>query len=278
MLRNNITLHVGLFLAVFSIGITESFSQCAVVALVNRDSVCAGDTTQLDAVPPQGGGCIKITEAETQTDDFVEIQNVGTQTIDVNGWTLAVSDNYNDINIKNTIETTLSGTMAPGSILTWSDDFNDPDYWGNNIFWTSGSPGWIVLIDDDGIIVDYIAWHWTQAEILTQSITVNGYTITPATHWFTGGFNMSTAGAGSSAQRTGNQDMNDSTDWVGANISPDSLNNNMSVPFPFCSGDSLSNAAIYSWSPGTDLSDSTISNPVATVATTTTFIVTVNDT
>ena len=64
-----------------------------------------------------------------------------------------------------------------GGEIQYRDDASSSgtNYWGNNMFWNNSSPGWIMIIDDHGEIVDYLPWGWTDAEIQGFSATINGF-------------------------------------------------------------------------------------------------------
>ena len=152
---------------------------------------------------------------------------------DVTGWTVAFSDDYNDINEVNTIVQTLNGTWSPGQIEYW-DDQAGPNDWGNNIFWSqSNNAGWILLIDDVGNIVDFVAWEWTAADIQSMSVTVNSFTITPGTSgaWIGDGVDVNPHVTGSGFSRIGSSDNDDLNDFVLQTLSTGTNNPNLQLPF-----------------------------------------------
>ena len=71
--------------------------------------------------------------------DDLEIQNVSSQPLNVTGWTVAVSNNYANINTVNPNVQVLSGVLQPGDILSFTDNAAGPGYWGSNILWNSGN-------------------------------------------------------------------------------------------------------------------------------------------
>ena len=87
---------------------------------------------------------------------------------------------------QNTIEQVLSGVMNPGEIKYWTDA-SGTNYWGNNILWNPGSfpsfAGWILLLDDMGNIVDFVASNWDAATIASGSINTITGTIFPGSVW-----------------------------------------------------------------------------------------------
>ncbi len=161
------------------------------------------------AVSGTAGGTLKITEINTNSPDFVEIQNVANTTVDYTGWKVIISDDYSNINDVNTLTWDL-GVMQPHEVQ-YREDQTGSNYWGNNIFWSSGSSSWAAIINDQGEIVDYIAWGWTDNAIQGQSISIAGYTgITVGSQW-TG--NGPSASCSSSIARQGSTDNNTAADW-----------------------------------------------------------------
>jgi extracellular elastinolytic metalloproteinase len=119
-----------------------------------------------------------ISEMTFETPDRLELQNVG-EAFDYTGYTVAVSDQpYTDINSMNSVVQTL-GAMGANSVVTWSDQTGS-DYWGSNIWWGAAGTGWILVIDPSGNVVDSVFWNFSEAEIATFNVTVNGFNITAA--------------------------------------------------------------------------------------------------
>ena len=120
---------------------------------------------------------IVITEAGPGEPDFVEIQNVSTTAVDTSGWVVAVSggaaDNPSSIN--GTLWP-LPASIAAGQVLYRTDNAAD-SFWGSDIAWTLGGSGWVMIVDDLGTVVDFTAWGYSQSQIASIAITVNGHTI-----------------------------------------------------------------------------------------------------
>ena len=202
-------------------------------------------TTLYVADQVQGGGGggaagaspILITEMEIQTNDVLEIQNVSPLPVDVTGWKVAVNNSYTDINLVNTIVQTLSGTMNPGDIISFSDLTNlaGTTYWGNNILWNSGAfptfSGWALIIDDQNNLRDFVPMNWPAANIQSMSIVVNGTTLTPGSIWSGDGVNISSTLAGLSVTRNGSTDNDDATDFTNQTITTNTVNSQITLPF-----------------------------------------------
>ena len=185
---------------------------------------------------PGSGPVVRITELDLGGTDGLEIQNVGSTAVDVTGWKVAVSDNYGNITVVNSIVQTLSGTMAPGAIKYWNDG-SGPNAWGTNILWNPGTfpiyAGWAILLDNNNSIVDFVAFNWPEATIQATTLTIGAATVNLATAW-TGvpldGNNAAVVG-GSSFQRTGNADLNMATDFGAATPTMGTTNTGLIMPF-----------------------------------------------
>ncbi|MGD1848079.1 MAG: hypothetical protein ACFB10_22010, partial [Salibacteraceae bacterium] len=215
------------------------------VMLAGTDVTCNGDDNGTILATPSGGtasnsGLVLITEVDAGSPDFLEIQNVTNTPVDVTGWTIAVSNSYTDINNTNTNTVTLSGMWMPGQIQFW-EDVTGANYWGNNLFWNPGSPGWVILVDNLGNIQDFVIFDWNATQIAGMAITVNGFALSPGTAWSGAGI---TCASGSTMQRTGSADNDDGTDWTCAPVSTGTTNTWLSLIF---SGGS---SYAYAWSIG----------------------------
>ncbi|WP_051957494.1 M36 family metallopeptidase [Altibacter lentus] len=194
-----------------------------------------GDVTvYAQETPPGPLSQLKISEVSTEVPDRLEIQNVGLAA-DYTGYTVAVSDNYTDINDVNSITQTL-GAMAADSAIEYNDD-GGPNDWGNNIFWDNNGTGWILIIDDAGNVVDSVFWNWTAAGISNFNVTINGFNITAADLDWTGdGADFSVA-CNDSYRRHGETD--GSADWAAGCEASDYgvANGDINLGFAGCLGD-----------------------------------------
>ena len=118
-----------------------------------------------------------ITEAGTGEPDFVEVQNVSADTLNTSGWLVAVSASTpGSPSAVNPTVWALPATIAPGQVLYRTDDAAN-NYWGSDINWSPGGNGWVMIVDNQGKVVDFTAWGYTQAEINSLQLTVGGHAI-----------------------------------------------------------------------------------------------------
>ena len=87
--------------------------------------------------------------------------------------------------------------MGIGQTMNWTD--GSVNAW-DLIFLLSGthSGGWILIIDNQGNVVDFIAWDWAANDIAGMSVTVNGFTVTSITSWVGNGLSGSGMPSGNS--------------------------------------------------------------------------------
>ncbi|MBK7968207.1 MAG: hypothetical protein IPK08_04365 [Bacteroidetes bacterium] len=107
-----------------------------------------------------------------------------------------MSNNYSTFNAVNLNVATLSGTLAPGGSLTYTDAAAGPNYWGSNILWNPGAfptfSGWAIIIDNTGAIVDFVALNWDATTIASTNLVVGPFTVSPGTVWTGAGINIAT--------------------------------------------------------------------------------------
>ena len=120
--------------------------------------------------------CVHNFMPDNHKDYFVEIQNVSSVNVDTTGWFIAASDDYSYINDANSTVWNLGQTFSSGEIA-YKTDVSGDNYWGSNLFWNNGSPGWVVLCDAQGIVLDAIFWGWSEAQIATFAPQVNGLSL-----------------------------------------------------------------------------------------------------
>ncbi|MCF8458539.1 MAG: T9SS type A sorting domain-containing protein [Bacteroidales bacterium] len=132
------------------------------------------------------GGGLAITEMDLGTDDYIEIQNLTSSTLDATNWIVAISNSYTDINSINSIYWDL-GVFAPDEVQIRTDLASSPNYWGINMFWNPGAPtsfrGWAMIIDDQGEIVDFVIWGWTASDIAAWNPIINTFAVNPSSAW-----------------------------------------------------------------------------------------------
>ncbi|HUU92612.1 MAG TPA: lamin tail domain-containing protein, partial [Phycisphaerae bacterium] len=125
-----------------------------------------------------------ITEIETGDTDWVEIQNVSGAEVAAAGWVVLVNDpSGGSINGVLATAWDLPASVAAGEVLYRTDDTGE-DYWGADIPWDAGGSGWAIILDDTGIVADFLAWGYTQAEIASLSVDYGAFTgITVGDAW-----------------------------------------------------------------------------------------------
>jgi extracellular elastinolytic metalloproteinase len=188
-----------------------------------------------EETPPGPASQLKISEITLQADKL-EIQNVGLAA-DYTGYSVAVSDQpYSNINAVNSVVQTLSA-MGPDSARFWDEVGGSSQEWGVNIFWNDGSPGWILIIDDTGNVVDTVFWNTSAAEIGTFNVTINGFNVTAADlDWVGIGADF---GSTCNESYRRNDDSDDATNWAGGCLTSDYgvPNADINLGYQGCIGD-----------------------------------------
>lgn len=197
-------------------------------------SPIATTTVYAQETPPGPLSQLKISELTTELPDKLEIQNVGLAA-DYTGYTIAISDDYANINVPNSITHDI-GMMGADSVIDWDDDGGAND-WGNNIFWDNNGTGWIIIIDDNGNVVDSLFWNWDAASIAGINVIINGFTITGADLDWTGiGADFSVP-CNNSYRR--HDDTDTASDWAAGCETSDYgvANSDINLGFQGCLGD-----------------------------------------
>jgi hypothetical protein len=213
----------------------------ALIDSTHLTTLVTGDTTFYVAARAKGGGnCLRITEAELGNTDFIEIQNLSSQSLDATGYFVAVSNSYSDIDDFNATFWNL-GMMSGGQVMYRDDNPIGGQYWGSNLFFNPGGfpgfAGWAMIIDNNGAVVDAVFWGWPAANIANFNANINGFSITGSDIPWTGdGVNVSGL-PGSHIALTGNAESDNATDWDNMQQlnSPGTQNSSLSLPYS-CGG------------------------------------------
>ncbi|MEL6105811.1 MAG: dockerin type I domain-containing protein [Planctomycetota bacterium] len=182
---------------------------------------------------------IVFTEFSEQSPDFIELQNVSGETIDTSGWFIAANDGFDSnaiINSTSSVTFSLPDSLAPAELLTVTDDSSDPNFWGVNLNFVTGTGGWFLLVDDEGNVRDSFFAGFGAEEIATFNVTINGQTFTAADlEWQGDGISYTTESS-VSYQRVGRGDTNTAKDFVLQAVSENTLNQGLDPDFGRGSG------------------------------------------
>ncbi len=178
------------------------------------DSVTTGILFADDTLYCQAGGVktpgIIFTEISVGLPDYFEIQNTSNQTINATGWKVAVS--YDNTNVNSFSSTTWDiGVMQAGEVKYRDDVATGSHYYGANINWAAVDNGWAMIIDNNGNVVDFVAWGWNTAYLNFQSMNINGHYVSGASIWSGDGISQPTL-TSDIIYRT-KYDLKDSSEW-----------------------------------------------------------------
>jgi hypothetical protein len=183
---------------------------------------------------------IVISEIGDGTPDYIEIQNVTNADVNTSGWTVLANDPTNgDAKAVMAARWPLASVMAAGSVDYRSDDPTDAShYWGENITWgASTAKGWVMIIDDQFQIRDFVAWGYDaytieslQVDVGVTSVHIYDPAHPAAAEWFGDGIVY----GGSSTltlQRMANRDGNAAGDFAWLDSSYQAANPAIVLPF-----------------------------------------------
>lgn len=170
----------------------------------NYQSQAAGALTLLNQTSP-----ILITEANTGTPDAITIQNISGDTLTTAGWIVAANDaKGRNINAVHQPAWELPDSMATDEILY------RPDVAGDNIFWQTADVGWVMILNNQGRVLDFVVWGYDADQLASLQLNVGGFTgIQVGAAW--GGLPVSNVAAATPVlRRVGETDHDNATDWT----------------------------------------------------------------
>ncbi|NQU21374.1 MAG: lamin tail domain-containing protein, partial [Candidatus Nealsonbacteria bacterium] len=149
---------------------------------------------------------VLITEVATGSPRFVEIQNASVGTVNTSGWVVAVNYAQNfKINEVHDQFWDLPAAIGPSGVLYQSGSSLDPNYWGGALPWLTQGPGWVMILDDVGNVVDFVVWGYGAETVQQFQTNVNGHDVSIADIW-SGAAIPAAGGRDNSAQRIGDAD------------------------------------------------------------------------
>ncbi len=146
-----------------------------------------------------------------------------------NHYFAGIAANGGGIDLANPIIWSLPTLLATGESAYRTDDSGD-NYWGSDIRWNTAGPGWAMIVDDAGAVVDFAAWGYTAAELAGVSVNVGGHDVALGSQW-TGNGAAALGTASATLQRQGDLDNDAASDFVWQTASKGTMNTGMSVPF-----------------------------------------------
>jgi len=169
---------------------------------------------------------VLITEMSPDSPDYVEIQNVASIPVDTSGWVVALNDaSSSNINDVHTVLWNLPSSMAANEIQ-YRTDSSGENYWGENIWWTGSSGSWAMIVDDVGNVVDFVVRGYSEVDIASMNVTINGFPVSGSTSWTGDSF----LGSGVLA-RIGDSDNDVATDFENQSDSRGVQNTGLTTPF-----------------------------------------------
>ncbi len=201
-------------------------------------NLTADATLWVESRQEGAGGCLRITEVALDdpilpggsSGDYIEIQNLSLLPFDATGWKVISGDGATDINTVNPSTWDL-GAFQDGEVQYRSDNASD-NYWGSNLLYNPNAACWVMIIDENGIVQDFVAFGWADFEIQALNINVAGFNITVGSQWIGNG--STACSAGTSVSRIGTTDNDDANDWFCSGYTCGQLNSGMSSNFSGC--------------------------------------------
>ena len=130
----------------------------------------SGNVNLTGAVPGSGtGSTICITEVCSGAPDWFEIQNVSSATVNTTGWFVVLSNNAVNAALATTYS--LPTSMTSGQVIAVTENTAELNI---NIPWTDPGAGWVMLVDNTGVVRDFMEFGYTAAQIATISVVSRG--------------------------------------------------------------------------------------------------------
>ena len=141
------------------------------------------DSQWTDSIPLTVSPVV-ISEVGTDgSQSFVELQSIVSTTTDTNGWQVIINDPSSGVNGLNSTAWSLQNSFNAFSTTYRSSEVGD-NYWGAPFNWSLDDDGWVMLLDEGGDVVDFVAWGYSAEDIANINLTVGPHSdIRVGDHW-----------------------------------------------------------------------------------------------
>ena len=211
----------------FNVSLTALDAQGRIVSSYNGNA-------SLSAAASTGaaGATIVLTECGQGTPDYFEIANVSGAAVDTTGWFVALNDADVGVSAVHSVVYNLPAT-TPVGLVTYRTESAD-NYFGSSINWSSGLSGWAMVVDNAGVIRDFVVWGYTAAQMQSINFQKNGFTLNPLAQNAWSGTSLAPVPSGNPNvhTRAGGEDHDDGSDFVAAVHSRGTQNPGLTLPFP----------------------------------------------
>lgn len=118
---------------------------------------------------------LRITEISLGTNSAIEIQNVG-ESKDFTGWYVALGVSNTSVMLPVNGIWNL-GYMQSGE-AQYRTRLSNNNYFGTNFIWNIGAKGWAMIVDNQGIVNDFVTWNTSSDDIEYFNASINNKTFT----------------------------------------------------------------------------------------------------
>ncbi len=122
----------------------------------------------------RNGPGLRLTEINFDFPFHLEIESIGREQ-NYTGWKIYVNSISNVNNLDEDPINSFNTTPWPLDFMQGGEvRTRIRDEWINPILWPRNKPGWALLIDQQGDIQDAIFWNWTDAEMASLNLNIEG--------------------------------------------------------------------------------------------------------
>jgi hypothetical protein len=222
--------------------------------IVRNNQTTYFNQLNLISITPPVIQAVLVTEIDNTSLDAVEIQNLLEDPADTTGWVVAANNALNGVTGVHS-PWYLPSQIAAGQVLYRGDDAGDPaHYWGEDIIWTTRGKGWVMILNAQGHVADFVAWGYSEAEIASLVVDIPGSFQDVAVGSAWSGATVSThTDEDETLKRGGAQDHDNLSDWSWSK--PGSLgtqNSGLTYPFPGGGKSGIEPASVFAFTAGNE--------------------------
>lgn len=160
----------------------------------------------------------------------VEIHNLSGARADTRGWRLVFGDDIREASACHGTLMPLPDELADGALFTVVEGRKPKlpaDPMLEDLDWSDGNPGWVMLLDSSNTLVDFVAWGWQESQITGMAVRVGLSTVRVGAQWVGNGASANSRRGIGSLQRRGSSDYNRAEDFAWQTITSRGTRNAM---------------------------------------------------
>ncbi|MCB1098365.1 MAG: lamin tail domain-containing protein [Verrucomicrobiae bacterium] len=165
---------------------------------------------------------------DTAGRDAIELVNVSGRPLPTASWKIAVNAPSGGATAVHLSQQSFPDILEADGIIIFDDVPDSGIYFGDDLPWDSDK-GWVMISDGNGVIIDFVPWGYSEAELDSLQVTIDGVVHEPGLLWKSAG--LTAPGENDAWHRVGDSNAYAPAQWTLAEPSLGETNSMLALPF-----------------------------------------------